>query len=462
MRLSNVFGPTSILGFLVSEAVLATTCYVVAAVLLLNADPTVFLLYHWGLVRIVVLVGGILLIFYFQDLYGDLRVRSNILLVQQVCLVIGLAFLLQALLNYIHGQWVLPRWVMLTGSLLALAALPGWRIFYSRFLTSAQHGDTVVFLGCSNLAWKIHEQLQRKPELGLTSIGFVGNPAREGEPRTKDHLLGPLEMFRDIVRRHKVDSVVVAMPERRNRLPQMDLLELRFSGVRVEEAATAYEAAFNRVCVRELRPSQLIFSSKSGPRPQTALLQHIYSFVIAALGLMLSLPLMLLAALLVKITSPGPILYRQRRVGLNGKQFTLYKFRSMYNKAEARTGAVWAQENDPRITPLGRWLRRFRLDEIPQLVNVIKGEMSVVGPRPERPEFVDTLVREIPFYRQRLSVRPGITGWAQINHKYGDSLEDTITKLEYDLYYIKHLTPVLDAYIMFHTAKVILLGRGAQ
>jgi lipopolysaccharide/colanic/teichoic acid biosynthesis glycosyltransferase len=171
---------------------------------------------------------------------------------------------------------------------------------------------------------------------------------------------------------------------------------------------------------------------------------------------------MAIVALIVKFTSTGPILHRQRRVGLHDHEFTIYKFRSMYADAEARTGAVWASKNDPRITPVGRWLRLLRIDELPQLFNVLKGEMSIVGPRPERPEFVKTLSEQIPYYRQRHCVRPGITGWAQINHKYGDTIEDTITKLEYDLYYIKNLSPSLDLYIIFHTAKTMLLLRGSQ
>jgi lipopolysaccharide/colanic/teichoic acid biosynthesis glycosyltransferase len=171
---------------------------------------------------------------------------------------------------------------------------------------------------------------------------------------------------------------------------------------------------------------------------------------------------MLLTWVAVKGTSPGPVFYRQRRVGMEGKVFTVYKFRSMYVDAEARTGAVWASKDDPRITPLGRWLRKLRLDELPQFWNVVKGDMAIVGPRPERPEFVEMLAQQIPYYRQRLAVRPGITGWAQINHKYGDTELDAMIKLEYDLYYIKNLSPALDFYIIFHTIKVMLLSRGAQ
>jgi exopolysaccharide biosynthesis polyprenyl glycosylphosphotransferase len=240
------------------------------------------------------------------------------------------------------------------------------------------------------------------------------------------------------------------------------LLQLRLSGVHIEEAAVTFETLFHRVSTLDLRPSQLIFSTELGPRPQSVALQSVYSWLLGLIGMLVTLPIMGLTAVLVRATSPGPALFRQTRVGLGGSTFTLFKFRSMYQDAEARTGAVWATRDDPRITPLGRWLRRLRLDELPQLFNVIRGEMSVVGPRPERPEFVEVLQERIPFYVQRHCIKPGITGWAQINHKYGDTIEDSLKKLEYDLYYIKNLALSLDAYIIFHTAKTMLLGRGAQ
>jgi exopolysaccharide biosynthesis polyprenyl glycosylphosphotransferase len=198
------------------------------------------------------------------------------------------------------------------------------------------------------------------------------------------------------------------------------------------------------------------------PRRIMVVAQGIYSWAFGLLGVILAAPLMLLVALAVKLLSKGPVLYRQTRAGKHGVPFTLYKFRSMYTDAEVDSGAVWAAKADPRITPIGRWLRKMRLDEMPQLLNVIRGEMSLVGPRPERPEFVRVLEEKIPYYRQRLCVKPGVTGWAQINFKYGDTLEDVATKLEYDLYYIKNLAPSLDAYILFHTAKTVLSGRGAQ
>jgi exopolysaccharide biosynthesis polyprenyl glycosylphosphotransferase len=252
------------------------------------------------------------------------------------------------------------------------------------------------------------------------------------------------------------------MFERRNRVPVSDLLELRFAGHIIEEAASAFERVCGRVSIKELRPSQLIYSGELGPSRSTLLLQAFTHTVVAVVVSLVSLPITILTALAVRLSSPGPILYRQVRVGMDGVPFTLYKFRSMRVDAEAETGAVWATRDDPRVTIVGRIIRRLRFDELPQLFNVLKREMSIVGPRPERPEFVKALSEQIPYYPQRLCVRPGITGWAQVNYKYGDSFEDTVTKLEYDLYYIKNMSLSLDGYILFHTIKAMLLTRGAQ
>jgi len=462
MRLFRIYFPPSVPALLASEIVLMFFCYVLAVILVVDFDPEIFLLYDGGLGRIGLMVAAMLTGLHFQDLYTNLRIRSKLLLVQQFCLVIGAAFLLQALLSYSKSSWVLPRWIMLIGSLCALVLLPAWRILYGRLVTSALAARRVLFLGTSPVAVDIARRFATRPELGMTCIGFVDDPQEPDDPLPDVPLLGPTAELHRIVAETNPDLIVVGLAERRQRLPMSALLDLRFSGIPIQEAAVAFENAFSRVCTRELRPSQLIFSSELGPQPGTARLQSVYSFALALLIALLTAPLLLLIAVLVKLTSAGPVFHRQLRVGLHGATFVLYKFRSMYADAEEKTGAVWASREDPRITPVGRILRRLRIDELPQLFNVLRGEMSIVGPRPERPEFVETLTREIPFYRQRHCVKPGITGWAQINHKYGDSLEDTIIKLEYDLYYIKNLAPALDAYIILNTLKVMLLARGAQ
>jgi sugar transferase (PEP-CTERM system associated) len=322
--------------------------------------------------------------------------------------------------------------------------------------------ERLLLVGGSPLLEDIASHLETRPELGLEVAGYVDDAHQPGEALRGGKLLGSLPALKEIVEATQPNRIVVGMSERRNRMPVADLLELRLSGHIIEEAATAFERICGRVCLKELRPSQLIYSGELGPRRQSVIVQTLLNRLTAAVGLIVASPIMLLTALAVKLSSPGPILYRQVRVGLNGEPFTLYKFRSMRADAEAATGAVWAAKDDPRVTRVGKIIRKLRFDELPQLYNTLKGDMSIVGPRPERPEFVKALAQKNPYYQQRHCVRPGITGWAQINFKYGDTLEDTMTKLEYDLYYIKNMSMSLDTYIVFHTVKAMLLSRGAQ
>jgi exopolysaccharide biosynthesis polyprenyl glycosylphosphotransferase len=323
-------------------------------------------------------------------------------------------------------------------------------------VVDALASQSVLFVGSAPLVLNIVDKLRKRPDLGIRPIGYLAEQPLD----TALPLLGAPADVWNVVKTKKPYRVVIAMNERRGCLPLEDMLDIRFSGVLVEEVASLYEEVFGRVCVDEIRPSHLILSSGLGPRPWKVRLQTVYSIAIACLSVLITAPITLLAALLIKLTSRGPILYRQARMGLNGERFFIYKFRSMRQNAEAATGPVWATANDSRVTRVGRVLRKTRIDELPQLFNVLRGDMSIVGPRPERPEFVRKFSQTIPFYRQRHCVKPGITGWAQISYKYAETEEDTKIKLEYDLYYIKNLSPSLDAYIMFHTLKTMLLSRG--
>lgn len=462
IRLIRELIPANVLTLLISEAILATTCFVAASYMVLEVDPSIFLLYDGGLLRIGLVVLSILAALYFHDLYSDFRVRSKILLLQQALQAIGIAFIIQAIFSYADPDWILPRWLMMLGGAFSLVVLVSWRILYSSVVLQAMGESRILFVGADSLVREIARHHSEHPELGLSVLGYVEDGPEHADPCQHAELLGSVRDLRKIVTQAKPDRIVVGMRERRQRLPVHDLLDLRLSGVRIEEATRAYESTFQRISLHDLRPAQIIFSEAQGTGRGIVLLQQLYSLLIALAGTILFAPLMLLIALAIKISSPGPILFRQERVGLLGAPFVLYKFRSMHADAEAETGAVWASKDDPRVTSLGRWLRRLRLDELPQFFNVLRGEMLIVGPRPERPEFVKTLSERIPFYRQRHCVKPGITGWAQINHKYSESLEDAVKKLEYDLYYIKNLSLALDTYIIFHTLKTMLLSRGAQ
>ena len=459
IRLFRVFIPASVIALLVSEICLVLACYGAASFFTLSEDPAVYLFTEENYWKVLVVGGCVILGLYFQDLYSDLRITSRILLVQQVCLAVGAALLMMAFIGYLRPDMLLGRWLMIAGSLGVVVLLPLWRIFFWKYVVVALRSERVLLLGNSSILGEVISEVAARPEFGYSIVGYV---CEEQPCDFPVPCLGGLADVRKICEEYKPTRIVVGMAERRNRLPVQDLLEIRFTGVMIEDAADTYEMAMRRVCSRKIQPSQLIFSSVLGPRPQAIALQNFYSLLLGLVGLILAVPFMLFTAVAVKLSSKGPVLYRQRRVGLNGRVFTLYKFRSMYVDAEARTGAVWASVGDPRITRVGRWLRKLRLDELPQLWNVVKSDMAIVGPRPERPEFVEMLAHQIPYYRQRLAVKPGITGWAQINHKYGDTELDAMIKLEYDLYYIKNVAPALDFYIIFHTLKVMLLSRGAQ
>jgi sugar transferase (PEP-CTERM system associated) len=462
IRLFKVFVSVGTLTLLVSEIVLVTSAFLLATYFSLNVDPTVYLLDDGGLLRILLVVATIVIGLHFNDLYSQFHIKSRVALVQQLCLIMGVAFFTQGLIAYLDANLRVPIVVMLRGSALAVLAIFLWRIFFSAYVLHAMGNDRLLMVGGSPLLEDIGRHIANHPEMGLEIAGYIDDRHEAGAMLAGGKVLGAVCSLREIVRATEPQRIVVGMFERRNRMPVTELLELRFAGHIIEEVSSAYERVCGRVCLKEIRPSGLIFSGELGPRRQNLIFQRVLNAALAAIGLVVFSPIMLLTALAVKVSSPGPVLYRQVRVGLDGAPFTLYKFRSMRVDAEAATGAVWAQKDDPRVTPVGRVIRRIRFDELPQLYNVLKGQMSVVGPRPERPEFVKALNEQIPYYRQRHCVRPGITGWAQINYKYGDTLEDTITKLEYDLYYIKNMSLALDNYIIFHTLKAMLLTRGAQ
>ena len=303
-------------------------------------------------------------------------------------------------------------------------------------------------------------ELESRPELGLRVVGHF--LAERSEPACDPVESAACEELTRLVKVHRVNRIIVAMRDRRGKLPVELLLSLKSRGVLIQDGPDVYEAITGKVPIESLRLGWLLFSPGFHLSHFLLIYKRLASMLVSLVGLLLSLPLLPFIALAIKVTSAGPVLYRQKRVGRDGIVFDCYKFRTMRADAEADSGPTWAGDDDPRITRLGRLLRTSRLDEVPQLWNVLRGDMSLIGPRPERPEFVEWLSREIPFYHLRQSVRPGITGWAQVRYKYGSSVEDAKEKLRYDLFYIKNMSPGLDFIILFETTKTILLGRGAK
>jgi len=258
----------------------------------------------------------------------------------------------------------------------------------------------------------------------------------------------------------KVKKIILALDDRRGIFPSSFLLEARMQGIEVTDFNDLYEDVTGKIAVEKIRPSYLIFSDGFKVTPFKKIIKRIFDIIFSLLLSIITLPVCLITALLIKIDSKGPIIYKQLRVGKGGKEYYLFKFRSMHHNIEAKSGPVWAKEKDPRVTLVGAIIRKLRIDEIPQVLNVLKGDMSFVGPRPERPHFVNELKNQIPYYTQRLVVKPGITGWAAVKYRYGSSIEDAIEKMQYDLYYIKHLSLFLDLSIIFHTIKVVTTGKG--
>ena len=339
-----------------------------------------------------------------------------------------------------------------------------WRELYPRLMSLETLAERIMILGSAKIGREIIEEIADVKDSGYEIVALVEEEALEEQyapnPLPVENVF-PLEEFPERSDSLNVDRIVVALGNRRGRLPFRTLLNCRFKGVQVEEAATFYENLKGKILLEDLRPSWFIFSEGFRKSKFTLRVKRITDLVVAAVLLVISSPIILFTALLIKISSRGPVIYKQDRVGENWKDYTLFKFRSMIENAEAN-GAQWAEENDPRITRVGRVIRRFRIDELPQLFNVLKGDMSFVGPRPERRQFVVDLAKEIPYYPQRLFVKPGVTGWAQVKFHYGATKKDTTTKLQYDLYYLKHMSFFFDLSILFDTIRVVLSGAGAR
>jgi sugar transferase (PEP-CTERM system associated) len=323
-------------------------------------------------------------------------------------------------------------------------------------------GERVLILGTGVSAQSVAREMLKRSPVGYRVLGFLTEHMSEvGRVLVNPSVVGTLDDLPVLAEKLSATMIVVAQEDRRKRMPVEALLRARLEGVQVVEAASLFEGLSGRIPLRDLRPSWLIFS---GGFRKPRILNSVKrggEATLSALGLALGAPVAGLVALAVRLSGPGPVLYRQTRVGRGGRPFDLLKFRTMRENAEADSGPVWATAgDDPRVTAVGRLLRKARIDELPQLWNVLRGEMSFVGPRPERPHFVDKLRKVIPYYDERHSVRPGITGWAQVKFPYGSTLEDAEEKLEFDLYYVKHMSLLLDVAIVLETLKVMLLGRG--
>ncbi len=417
-----------------------------------------------GLARAGVVAAICQLCLFFADMY-DLRVVADrrelfVRLLRSLAATAGIL----AVVYFWFPVLIVGRGVFLLTTAFVIIAILLSRALFSWATAQVRPGERLLLIGTTPaavaLAQEIHE---RQAELGVEIVGFVDpDPAKVGAELFNPGIIGTIEDIPHIVNSRDVDRVVVSLSDARGRLNMDKLLEIKLSGVTFDHLATVYEEYTGKIALENLRPSWMIFSEGFRKSRMQVVTKRALDIVASSLGLLLAAPLALMVMALIKLTSPGPVFYKQERVGQHGRVFTVFKFRSMRVDAEHGTGPVWATKNDTRATPVGRFLRRTRLDEIPQLWNALRGDMSMVGPRPERPGFVADLTKQIPFYGQRHVVKPGVTGWAQVRYTYGASVEDALQKLQYDLYYIKNMSVALDIFVMFQTVKTVLLRRGAS
>jgi sugar transferase (PEP-CTERM system associated) len=404
---------------------------------------------------------------HYADLYDLRTITSKGDFMSRLMRAIGATSLILGIAYWLFPLLVVEQGVFLLSAVLAIVLVMMWRTTFDVITSRLAPRERLLLVGTSPAAIVLARELhERRHELGVNIVGFVDpDPARVGAPVINPGVVGTIDDIPRLSSRLHVDRVVVSLSDERGKLPMDRLLDVRLrSGVLFDHLASVYEEYTGKIALENLRPSWLVFST--GFRKTRLLMATKRAFDIAAsvIGLILAAPLMLVSAVLLKLESPrDPILYHQERVGLNGQTFTIHKFRTMRSDAEARTGPVWsAGDKDPRITAVGRFMRKTRLDEIPQLWNVLRGDMSLIGPRPERPAFVEQLTSQIPFYGQRHVVKPGVTGWAQVRYTYGASVEDAVQKMQYDLYYVKHMSFGFDLLIALETIKTVVLRRGAR
>ena len=449
------------------EHALIVLAVVVAAVIRLGFPETLDTYTHW-LTRAVV-VGAVLQVcLHYGDLY-DLRTLSDHRdLLIGLLRALGAASVILAIVYYWLPDLMVGRGVFALATVLIIALVVGWRLAFEWISLRGQPTERLLIVGTGVAAVSLARELgDRRSELGVEIVGFVDTDAAKiGVPIDATGeippVLGLVKEIPAIVRTRRVDRVVVSLADARGKFNMDELLAMKMNdGVRFDHLASVYEQYTGKIAVENLRPSWMIFSDGFNKSDRLETIKRVSDIVFALVGLVLAAPLMLGVWIAQRLGSPGPAIYSQVRVGKDGQQFTIHKFRSMRVDAEARSGAVWAQQNDPRVTRLGRFLRRTRLDELPQLWNVLRGDMSFVGPRPERPEFIAELTSKVPFYGQRHAVRPGLTGWAQVRHRYGASVDDSQEKLQYDLFYIKHMSFAFDLYIVLETVKTVLVRGGS-
>lgn len=463
IRFFHTYFPARTLFLGVSEALLVAVAFVAATFARLGAnDANLMLNYEQGFLKISVVAVVFILCMYYFDLYDSLVLSNRREVLTRLVQVLGTVCIMLALLYFAIPKLQLGRGIFLLGFVLVAFLLFAWRRLFLAVNTMPQFAQRTLILGDGPLAKTLMEEIESRKELGIRVAAHL----RQIENGDKSFAsLSEAERFEALsqqVGAYRASRIIVAMGERRGQLPVEALLQLKANGIQVQDGAEVYEAITGKVPLASLRLSWLLFSPSFYVSRPLLLYKRAFSFMISLVCVIIAAPIMVLAAIAIRLDSPGPIIFKQQRVGEGGKLFTLFKFRTMVDGVEKDNNFRPAEKIDGRFTRVGVWLRRARIDELPQLINILRGDMYFVGPRPFVQNQEEECLEKIPFYRQRWSVKPGATGWAQVNRGYCSTIEDNAEKLAYDLFYIKNISIGLDLLIMFKTVKILLLGRGSR
>lgn len=464
IRLLNVYFPRRTLFLGVSESCLVAMAFVLATVARLGLnDASLMLNYEQGGFKIFVVSAIFIGSMYYFDLYDTSILSNRREILTRLIQVLGVACILLAIIYWVYPPLNLGRGIFGIGICFVAVFLLLWRGLFSVVNSQAQFAERVLIFGEGPLADALSGELRRRPEVGMRVVGRLSGDKEAAEcPSSNGHDNQGDDEFIRMVENYKPARIVVALTESRGVLPVRALLRLKSQGVRIQDGAEMYEAVTGKLHIESLRFSWLLFSPGFEVSGWLVAYKRISSTIWSTVSLILALPLMALIAIAIRLDSEGPAIFSQKRVGQNGEIFMLFKFRTMVHGADQDDNHRPAEKEDSRFTRLGKFLRRTRLDELPQLFNILRGDMHFVGPRPFVPNQEKQCLEAIPFYNNRWAVKPGATGWAQINRGYNITLEDNADKLAYDLFYIKNISVGLDLLILFRTAKILILGRGGH
>jgi sugar transferase (PEP-CTERM system associated) len=452
--------------FVIGEGVFIFTSVYIASWIILGTQ--LLNIYGYQTLKILLITVVCQISLYYNDLY-EIKLTQNVReLGLRLIQALGFAAIVLAIIYIFVPKAVVGTSTFLISVGIIIIIIVSWRFCYAMVLERGLFNQRIILLGSADLIGNIKQEINERKDCGYVIVAEVPDAKRKHKPdnpgpKNPQNIIGhKYEGLADLASAYSIEKIVVALEEKRNNFPTRELLKCRVNGIEVVDGNSFYEMLTGKLVVKAINPSWLIFSEGFRKSRTRLVMKRLADLLLASIMLIISLPLIAVIALLIKLDSKGPVIFSQERVGQDGKIYRVHKFRSMVEDAEKMSGPVWAQADDKRITRVGKIIRKLRMDELPQLWNILKGEMSFVGPRPEREHFVKELAELIPYYRERHTVKPGLSGWAQVSYRYGASVDDAVEKLNYDLFYIKNMSFFMDLMIVLRTIKIVLFRKGSR